>query len=93
MVAGQEMPLNVRKRPHTLKRFEQRFPSRGFRIVDIAGDDNVRCALLFTQTANGFDRLESRLAQNAFSVAELPEWLSDLPVCGVYETHRPFLPI
>jgi hypothetical protein len=94
MISGKQMPLNVRERLHPLNWCPKRNRVWRFVVIDVTGDEYVLGAVCARQLSEALDRAEARLSQSFFLRAELPEDLSDLPVCGVNKPHQssPLMP-
>jgi hypothetical protein len=87
VIARNEVPLDVRIQAHALDRRAQRDRARHVAVIDIACHQHVARAMRPGARAKALDGGIAGQAERLFLGAELPEYLADLPVGGVNESH------
>jgi hypothetical protein len=73
MVARQQVPVHIHERLHALDRRPQRMRVGGLAVVNVAGDEDVRNAVVFGVRAEPLDDGKARLPQRLLFGAELLE--------------------
>src|SRR5574341_672257 len=88
MVAGQQMPLDIGKRPHPLDGSFQCLIARLVGVVNVAGDDDYRRCMLPSEIADARDDIDAFALEDGHGVfVHHAEDLADLPIGSVDELH------
>ena len=87
MVAGNDVPGDMRDGPHALQRLQQGLLGGRVIVIEVARHQHMGRPFGARQPADRLDGGKPRLPQHAFLFAEVAERLADLPVRGVNESH------